>query len=215
MSRVPSEDVDEVQADWKKASLEEKKQMVWDVRKLLDDDDDGDDDGDDDAPKPKHADAPKPPPKSAPPPPRGGYKDDSKSEVRRRGGGAARPKCPGSPQSTQLPATPETRLFRATLWARERGEPSTRGCRKEGCGGAPVPAQGCRPPRLLAMQAARAGRSTRTSSTTSSARPTAATGTSTITRRRSAPRAAAPTCSSRAGGAVLVAPQLATLACCG
>ena len=90
MSRVPSEDVDEVQADWKKASLEEKKQMVWDVRKLLDDDGDGDDD-DDDAPKPKHADAPKPPPKSAPPPPKGGYKDDSKSEVRRRGGGKSRP----------------------------------------------------------------------------------------------------------------------------
>ena len=106
MSRVPSEDVDEVQADWKKASLEEKKQMVWDVRKLLDDDGDGDDD-DADAPKPKHADAPKPPPKSAPPPPKGGYKDDSKSEVRRRGGGAARPKCPDSRQPTRPPAAPE------------------------------------------------------------------------------------------------------------
>ena len=103
---MPSEDVDEVQADWKKASLEEKKQMVWDVRKLLDDDGDGDDD-DADAPKPKHADAPKPPPKSAPPPPKGGYKDDSKSEVRRRGGGAARPKCPDSRQPTRPPAAPE------------------------------------------------------------------------------------------------------------
>ena len=36
MARVPAEDVDEVQADWKKASVEDKKQMVWDVRKLLD-----------------------------------------------------------------------------------------------------------------------------------------------------------------------------------
>ena len=86
MSRVPAEDVEEVQADWKKASFAEKKQMVWDVRKLLDDE--GDDDGDDDdAPEPGHADAPKPPPKAppkAPPPPRGGYTDDSKSEVRVR-----------------------------------------------------------------------------------------------------------------------------------
>ena len=122
MSRVPSEDVDEVQADWKKASLEEKKQMVWDVRKLLDDDGDGDD-NDADAPKPKHADAPKPPPKSAPPPPKGGYKDDSKSEVRRRGGGAARPKCPGSRQPTRPPAAPEAHSFRAALWAREEEDP--------------------------------------------------------------------------------------------
>merc|ERR1719329_53277 len=88
MSRVPGEDVEEVQADWKKASFAEKKQMVWDVRKLLDEE--GDEDDEDDAPAPGHADAPKPPPK-APPPPRGGYTDDSKSEVRRRGGGKSRP----------------------------------------------------------------------------------------------------------------------------
>ena len=31
MSRVPGEDVEEVQADWKKASFAEKKQMVWDA----------------------------------------------------------------------------------------------------------------------------------------------------------------------------------------
>ena len=36
MARVPAEDVGEVQADWKNASVEDKKQMVWDVRKLLD-----------------------------------------------------------------------------------------------------------------------------------------------------------------------------------
>jgi len=106
MSRVPSEDVDEVQADWKKASPDEKKQMIWDVRKLLDDEGDDDGDDDDDVPKPKHADVPKPPHKSAPPPPRGGYKDDSKSEVRRRGGGAARLKCPSSQQPTRPPTAP-------------------------------------------------------------------------------------------------------------
>jgi hypothetical protein len=106
MSRVPSEDVDEVQADWKKASPDERKQMIWDVRKLLDDEGDDDGDDDDDVPKPKHADVPKPPHKSAPPPPRGGYKDDSKSEVRRRGGGAARPKCPSSQQPTRPPTAP-------------------------------------------------------------------------------------------------------------
>jgi len=90
MSRVPSEDVDEVQADWKKASQDEKKQMVWDVRKLLDDEDDEGED-DEEVRKAAEGGGPKPPPKSGPPPPRGGYKDDSKSEVRRRGGGKSRP----------------------------------------------------------------------------------------------------------------------------
>ena len=120
MSRVPGEDVEEVQADWKKASFAEKKQMVWDANanphphpnpnpspnpnpnpnpnptpnQVWDVrkllDEEGDEDDEDDAPAPGHADAPKPPPK-APPPPRGGYTDDSKSEVRRRGGGKSRP----------------------------------------------------------------------------------------------------------------------------
>eukprot|EP00320_Phaeocystis_rex_P009223 CAMPEP_0119070390 /NCGR_PEP_ID=MMETSP1178-20130426/37972_1 /TAXON_ID=33656 /ORGANISM="unid sp, Strain CCMP2000" /LENGTH=407 /DNA_ID=CAMNT_0007052221 /DNA_START=51 /DNA_END=1274 /DNA_ORIENTATION=+ len=86
MGRVPTEDVDEVQADWKTATAEEKKQMVWDVRKLLDEEDD-----EEPQPKPKSVDAPKPP-KGAPPPPRGGYTEDAgKSEVRRRGGGSRRP----------------------------------------------------------------------------------------------------------------------------
>lgn len=81
MARVPAEDVDEVQADWKKASVEDKKQMVWDVRKLLDEQEE---DGDNDEP----AAPPKPTPgRNAPPPPRGGYSDEGgKSEVRRRGG---------------------------------------------------------------------------------------------------------------------------------
>merc|ERR1719181_115869 len=77
MARVPAEDVGEVQADWKNASVEDKKQMVWDVRKLLDElEDDGDDN------------EPAAPPKPTPEPPlHGGYSDEGgKSEVRRRGG---------------------------------------------------------------------------------------------------------------------------------
>ena len=35
MKQVPKEDLPEVQKDWKKAGGAEKKQMLWDVRKLL------------------------------------------------------------------------------------------------------------------------------------------------------------------------------------
>ena len=193
MARVPSEDVDEVQADWKKASHDEKKQMVWDVRKLLDD---GEDEDDDDAPKPKHTDAPKPPPKGAPPPPRGGYKDDSKSEVRRRGGGAACPEAEGGHTAAHpfiSPPVGARRLKGGPVgpWARE-GSPRRVQAKERplyGLGPDARPRSPILPP--WATQAARAGRSTRTLSTTLSVRPTAATGTSTTTRRPAAPRAAA------------------------
>ena len=82
MKQVPKEDLPEVQADWKKAGAAEKKQMLWDVRKLLL----SQEDEEDEEPPPQ-----KPPPK-APPPPKGGYKDDSRSEVRQRGkGGRSNP----------------------------------------------------------------------------------------------------------------------------
>ena len=72
--------VKEVQEDWKGASIEDKKRMVWDVRKFLEQQDAEEED----APAPGS----KPPPKG--PPPKGGPPVDdpeigSRSEVRRRG----------------------------------------------------------------------------------------------------------------------------------
>tara|TARA_B110001452_G_scaffold264514_1_gene267630 strand:+ start:362 stop:1495 length:1134 start_codon:yes stop_codon:yes gene_type:complete len=75
MKQVPKEDLPEVQKDWKKAGGAEKKQMLWDVRKLLLQNEE------EDEPPSQKA-----PPK-APPPPKGGYKDETRSEVRQRGKG--------------------------------------------------------------------------------------------------------------------------------
>jgi len=87
MSRVPSEDLDEVQADWGKASAEEKKQMLWDVRKLLDQEEE------EEEVEPEQVQRKPPPPSKTQAPPSGaarsrGFADEEagKSEVRRRGG---------------------------------------------------------------------------------------------------------------------------------
>jgi len=80
LKRVPKEEIKDVQEDWKGASFEDKKRMVWDVRKFLEQQEE--------EPAPAGPGAPPkgPPPKSGPPP----SVDDpeigsSRSEVRRRG----------------------------------------------------------------------------------------------------------------------------------
>ena len=77
LARVPADEVDEVQVDWQKASEEDKKRMVWDVRKFLEQQD-AEQDGSD-------APGANPPPKG---PPKGPAMDDpemGRNEVRRRG----------------------------------------------------------------------------------------------------------------------------------
>lgn len=81
LKRVPPEEVKEVQEDWKGASAEDKKRMVWDVRKFLEQQDAEEDAAPSKGPPPKGKG---PPPKGAPP------LDDpemgaGRNEVRRRG----------------------------------------------------------------------------------------------------------------------------------
>ena len=99
MERVPPEEAAEVAEDYRRADPNEKKRMVWDVRKFLDDADEGEegDEGDEGegggaappsagggAAKPA-ASAPRPPP----PRPPTDAELGGKSEVRRRGRGGA------------------------------------------------------------------------------------------------------------------------------
>ena len=51
---VPPEEAAEVEPDYAKATVEEKKRMVWDVRKFLEENDGEDDEGGDDGAGPKH-----------------------------------------------------------------------------------------------------------------------------------------------------------------
>jgi hypothetical protein len=86
MTRVPPEEAAEVEDDFKKATPEEKKRMVWDVRKFLDENDgeegaDADADADADGGVPSSS-----VPAKAPPRPPTDAELGGRSEVRRRGG---------------------------------------------------------------------------------------------------------------------------------
>eukprot|EP00966_Prymnesium_polylepis_P299888 6930517-Prymnesium_polylepis.1 len=81
LKRVPKDEVKEVQEDWKGAGFDDKKRMVWDVRKFLEQQDAEEED---DEPASKGAPPKgKPPPKG--PPPAIDDPEMGRNEVRRRG----------------------------------------------------------------------------------------------------------------------------------
>ena len=91
MARVPTEEAEEVAQDYAKATAEEKKRMVWDVRNFLDEQEGEEEEGGETGgPPPSQPDKPtggRPPP---PRPPTDAELGGGPSEMRRRGGGASR-----------------------------------------------------------------------------------------------------------------------------
>lgn len=79
LTRVPEEDLASVEADWAKASYDEKKRWVWDVSKILDQED-----AEDEEAEAQQQQAP--PRHPGPRAPDGEDVEAGKSEVRRRGG---------------------------------------------------------------------------------------------------------------------------------
>ena len=83
MQRVPPEEAKEVEGDFKKSSAEDKKRMVWDVRKFLDEQDE-EEDGAEEGGAPAPGGGARPPPQR--PPTDAELEMGGRSEVRRRGG---------------------------------------------------------------------------------------------------------------------------------